>query len=80
MLPALVVHLDALPLNPSGKVDRKALPEPDRGYVAPAAASKRFLSELWREVLGLEEVGARDNFFEIGATRRTPPRSAAGLR
>ncbi|HTV24524.1 MAG TPA: amino acid adenylation domain-containing protein, partial [Polyangiaceae bacterium] len=70
MVPAHVVRVDALPLTPSGKLDRKALPDPalrmggDR--IEPATAAERELAEIWRSVLKLEHVGASDNFFALG--------------
>ncbi|GIG09051.1 hypothetical protein Cco03nite_57510 [Catellatospora coxensis] len=71
MVPSLVVVLDGpLPVNPNGKVDRKALPAPDWGSLAgdakPATARQRQLAELFAEVLGLPEVGVHDNFFHLG--------------
>jgi amino acid adenylation domain-containing protein len=74
MIPRHFVRLDAMPLTPNGKVDRKALPAPagggapaaGAGYVAPSTPDERLLAELWQEVLGVARVGARDNFFELG--------------
>ena len=73
MVPAVFVPLDALPLMPNGKVDRGALPEPDRTrlepgktFVAPRNALERQLSHLWEEVLGIRPIGVTDNFFELG--------------
>nr|QMN69934.1 PsoC [Pseudomonas putida]QMN69953.1 PsoC [Pseudomonas putida] len=70
MVPALFMHLDALPLSPNGKLDRKALPEPDaiqdRPYEAPQGETETLLAALWCELLGLERVGRHDNFFELG--------------
>ncbi|MNE04390.1 Dimodular nonribosomal peptide synthase [compost metagenome] len=69
MVPSQVLVLAALPLSPNGKVDRKALPEPDfrsRRYVAPRNELERRLALIWQEVLELEQVGVTDNFFEIG--------------
>ncbi|HEX6037404.1 non-ribosomal peptide synthetase [Longimicrobium sp.] len=74
MVPSLFVTLDALPLTPNGKVDRKALPDttPVRAveveYVPPTNDLEGIISEVWREVLGVERVGIRDNFFELGGT------------
>ncbi|HVR96633.1 MAG TPA: condensation domain-containing protein, partial [Thermoanaerobaculia bacterium] len=73
MLPAAWVWLEALPLTPNGKVDRKALPRPDADrpdlaavFVAPRNELERSLAAAWREVLGTEEVGIHDNFFDLG--------------
>jgi amino acid adenylation domain-containing protein len=74
MLPSAVVRLDAMPLTPNGKIDRKALPAPDTGraarqreYVAPRTEQEKALSAIWAEVLHLERVGIQDNLFELGA-------------
>jgi amino acid adenylation domain-containing protein len=73
MLPSAIVALPALPLTPSGKVDRKALPEPDGGpapgFVAPRTAVEEVLAEIWAELLGIvhiAHIGVHDNFFERG--------------
>ncbi|HEX5752319.1 MAG TPA: amino acid adenylation domain-containing protein, partial [Archangium sp.] len=71
MVPAALVKLDKLPLNPNGKVDRKALPVPDQAqtgqeYVAPRNETERLLAQLWSEVLGVARVGIHDNFFDLG--------------
>uniref|UniRef100_UPI003D34E88B amino acid adenylation domain-containing protein n=1 Tax=Maribacter sp. 2-571 TaxID=3417569 RepID=UPI003D34E88B len=72
MVPQLWVSLDALPLTVNGKVDRKALPIPGLSerstveYVAPRNDVEQQLSEIWKELLGVERVGALDNFFELG--------------
>jgi hypothetical protein len=70
MVPALVVALDSLPLNPNGKVDRKALPPPEpasaRVYEAPQGEVEEALAAIWAEVLGAPRVGRHDNFFELG--------------
>ncbi|WP_437297431.1 amino acid adenylation domain-containing protein [Sorangium sp. So ce426] len=73
MVPAIFVKLDALPLNASGKVDRRALPAPERPtpsaepkIAAPASDIEAVLSEIWRKVLDLDRVGLDDRFFEIG--------------
>jgi len=73
MVPALYVRLDALPLSPNGKVDRKRLPEPPRGraehlppYVAPQDVLEELLTTLWSEVLAVEEVGVEDAFLDLG--------------
>src|SRR6185436_15974695 len=71
MVPLSYCSLAALPLNPSGKVDRKALPAPERlaegrGHVPPRNPLEEQLAGIWREVLGVERVGAHDDFFELG--------------
>ncbi|MFN8598686.1 MAG: amino acid adenylation domain-containing protein [Anaerolineae bacterium] len=71
--PAAYVMLEALPLTPSGKVDRRALPQPERGaltttaaYVAPRDLTERQLATIWEEVLHLKPIGVHSNFFELG--------------
>ncbi|WP_369829532.1 amino acid adenylation domain-containing protein [Nocardia sp. 852002-20019_SCH5090214] len=69
MVPAVVVVLDAFPLNPSGKLDRKALPEPtfsSREFRAPSTPVEEIVAEVFGSVLGLERVGADDDFFALG--------------
>jgi len=73
MIPAAWVQLEALPLTANGKVDRRALPDPDSqrpelssAYIAPRTAVEREIAEVWQEVLGLETVGVDDNFFDLG--------------
>ncbi|MED4404214.1 non-ribosomal peptide synthetase, partial [Metabacillus fastidiosus] len=71
MVPAFFVQMDKLPLTTNGKVDRKALPEPDRNgmgteYEAPRNAVEETLAVIWQDVLGIERVGITDHFFEMG--------------
>jgi amino acid adenylation domain-containing protein len=72
MVPAAYVRMDVLPLTPSGKVDRKALPAPEgdafatRGYEAPVGETEEALAAVWAELLGAERVGRHDHFFELG--------------
>jgi amino acid adenylation domain-containing protein len=72
MVPAAFVRLDALPLTPSGKPDRRALPPPEgdacarRGYEAPRGETEQALAEIWSEVLGVDRVGRRDDFLALG--------------
>ncbi|MBF0418313.1 MAG: amino acid adenylation domain-containing protein, partial [Magnetococcales bacterium] len=74
MVPALFVLMpDGLPLTANGKLDRKALPDPERSreglsspLAAPQSHKEEILTRLWREVLGAEQVGIHDNFFELG--------------
>jgi amino acid adenylation domain-containing protein len=73
MMPSFMVWLDELPLTPNGKIDRRALPEPGEvrseltdQYVPARTPLEGLLVGIWREVLGLEQVGIEDNFFEVG--------------
>ncbi|MFF8597266.1 amino acid adenylation domain-containing protein, partial [Streptomyces sp. NPDC015220] len=72
MVPALFTTLEALPLTANGKVDRRALPAPERHlaaggeYEAPATATEELIAEVWQELLGAERVGVHDDFFELG--------------
>lgn len=72
MIPARVVELEALPLTASGKIDRRALPDPglvEGGageYVAPRTPLEEELARIWQELLGVERVGIHDDFFSLG--------------
>ncbi|HVG44487.1 MAG TPA: amino acid adenylation domain-containing protein [Longimicrobium sp.] len=72
MVPAAYVRLEAFPLNPNGKLDRRALPAPDadayaaRDYEEPAGETERAVAEIWAEVLRIERVGRLDGFFALG--------------
>ena len=73
MVPAAFVVLESLPRNPNGKLDRRALPAPERAdrsashvQVAPRTAAERKMAEVWARVLGIDEVGVLDTFFELG--------------
>ena len=73
MVPGAWVHLKALPLTASGKVDRCSLPAPEASrpgreetFAAPETPAEEALAEIWREVLGLRHIGRHDNFFALG--------------
>jgi amino acid adenylation domain-containing protein len=72
MMPSAFVLLDAMPLTPNGKIDRRALPAPDRAahasreYEPPQGAIEEVLAAIWRQVLQVERVGRHDDFFELG--------------
>jgi amino acid adenylation domain-containing protein len=73
MIPQYFIELGSLPLTPNGKIDRKALPAPDLdalthtdSYHAPRTDSEIALASIWQDLLGLETVGIRDNFVEMG--------------
>jgi natural product biosynthesis luciferase-like monooxygenase protein len=70
MVPSQIVTLDRMPLTPNGKVDRKALPSPtartETAAVAAATDTEGTIAAIWREALGLSEVGMTDNFFDLG--------------
>ncbi|MET7339607.1 condensation domain-containing protein, partial [Nonomuraea sp. NPDC005650] len=73
MIPSVFIELAAFPLSPNGKIDRAALPVPDGsrpelagGYEAPVTATEQVLAGIWAELLGVDQVGVRDNFFDLG--------------
>ncbi len=73
MVPVCFTILKELPLTPNGKVDRKALPQPlmqdaseSGNYVEPSAGLQKVIADKWCKALGLERVGAHDNFFDLG--------------
>ena len=70
MVPTGWVKLERFPLTANGKLDRRALPMPEResgvSYVAPRNETEQRLAEIWQEVLGRGQIGAEDNFFELG--------------
>ena len=71
MVPSAIMVLDAMPMNASGKADRKALPRPvlrTREFVAPATDTERSVAEVFTEVLQVDRVGAEDDFFALGGS------------
>ena len=76
MVPAHIVRLDGFPLTPNRKVDRNALPAPSdkpletQSFVAPSSDVEAQIAAIWARVLGVAKVGAKDNFFALGARYR----------
>ena len=73
IIPNRFVQIKAIPLTPTGKVDRRALPVPDQkrpeldeGFVTPSTPTEIKLTEIWKRLLGITEIGVHDNFFELG--------------
>ena len=73
MVPSLVMLLDEMPLTPSGKVNRRGLPEPDESartvvqeFVEPRTAVETIVAKVWQDILGVAKVGVNDNFFDLG--------------
>ena len=73
MVPAAFVVLDTFPLTPNGKLDRRALPVPgqtrpelDKDYVAPLTPVEKVLATIWTDLLGIEQIGIHNNFFDLG--------------
>ncbi|HCV37963.1 MAG TPA: non-ribosomal peptide synthetase, partial [Pseudomonas sp.] len=72
LLPLAFIRLETLPLTSHGKLDRKALPDPDpallagQAYVAPQGPVETALAQVWAQMLNVERVGRHDNFFELG--------------
>ena len=73
MVPALVIMLDEMPLAPSGKINRRGLPEPDQSaravkqeFVAPRTAVEGVVAKVWSEILEVQRIGVADNFFDLG--------------
>ncbi|WP_307846460.1 non-ribosomal peptide synthetase [Rhodococcus sp. CX] len=83
MVPSQVVLLEALPLNASGKLDRKALPEPvfeAREFRAPVSPVEQVVAAVFAEVLGAERVGLDDDFFTLGGTSLVATKVVSRLR
>ncbi|EPH2463390.1 amino acid adenylation domain-containing protein, partial [Serratia marcescens] len=85
MVPSAWVVVAALPLSPNGKLDRRALPEPQgtqsqAAYEAPQGEHETLLAGIWRELLNVEQVGRHDNFFELGGHSLLAVKLMAQLR
>ncbi|MEV0368080.1 amino acid adenylation domain-containing protein, partial [Nocardia fusca] len=82
MVPATVLELDEFPLNPSGKLDRKALPQPQfqaREFRAPATPIEEIVAGVYADVLGADRIGADDDFFALGGNSLIATQVAARL-
>lgn len=86
MIPAVFVQMETLPLTANGKVDYRALPQPqeetreDENFVIPRTMHEEMIAEIWREVLLVTQVGAYDNFFELGGHSLLATQVAARLQ
>jgi amino acid adenylation domain-containing protein len=86
MIPSRFVTLDSLPLTPTGKLDRKALPDPgntrpvlDAPFVALSSNEERIIAKIWSEILGVDPIGLFDNFFDLGGHSFSASRVIARL-
>ena len=86
MVPAFWVKLESIPLTPTGKTDKKALPDPDiteelkDKYVGPRNETEEKLAEIYKELLLLERVGVHDNFFELGGHSLLATRAVSAIK
>jgi acyl carrier protein len=86
MIPSICVTLEKFPLNPSGKIDRNALPIPELShpdmsvaYAAPQTPNETLLATIWSTVMHLEKLSVEDNVFHMGAHSLTCVRLAAEI-
>jgi len=86
MIPARFVVLEKFPLTPNGKIDRRALPAPGTlarnsgTFIAPRTGMETALAEIWQETLGVSQIGAHDDFFELGADSLSATRAFARIK
>jgi acyl carrier protein len=86
MIPALWVTQQQMPVTSNGKIDRKALPDPEIGeslqqeYVAPRNEIEQALADIWQELMGIERIGVYDNFFERGGHSLLAMRVISAIR
>lgn len=87
MVPAVIVVLPNLPLSPNGKIDRRGLPAPsqaghgkEKAITAPRTRTEEALAELWRQLLGIEQLGTNDHFGELGGHSLVAMQMAARVR
>ncbi|WP_460267402.1 acyl carrier protein, partial [Clostridium tertium] len=71
MLPARLIQIDSIPLTANGKLDQKALPEPEKHTytaddISPRNEIEKVMAEIWKELLNVDELGVNANFFELG--------------
>ncbi|SDZ37758.1 phosphopantetheine-binding protein, partial [Thermoactinomyces sp. DSM 45892] len=83
--PSHFVEMETLPLTSNGKIDRKALPRPDRKeseecYVAPRTETEEIIVSIWHHVLGMEHIGVHDSFFELGGHSLLATQAASNLK
>ena len=86
MVPSVFVAVDAIPTTENGKLDARRLPDPegarpvlDAAFVAPRDDLERIVADTWRSVLGVDQVGAQDNFFDLGGHSSAMVRAQAAL-
>ena len=86
MIPNVCAPVDGFPLTPSGKVDRGALPAPDRvrsemeeSFVAPRTSTESVIAEIWQDLLNVDQISVYDNFFDLGGHSLLAMRVVAGL-
>ncbi|PEQ47979.1 non-ribosomal peptide synthetase, partial [Bacillus thuringiensis] len=84
MIPAFMMQIETIPLNQNGKLDRKALPEPDvlagREYIAPRTKKEQAVVEVYEEILGVSPISIEDSFFELGGDSIKAIRVVSKLR
>lgn len=87
MIPSAFIMIKELPLTPNGKVDKRALPLPDQSevesevnFVAPRTPMEETIAQIWREVLGLTQVGVESNFFDLGGHSLMATRVVSQIR
>jgi acyl carrier protein len=86
MVPGIWVELESLPVTQNGKIDKRALPEPDisellsNEFVAPRDKTEEKLIDIWQKLLGVEKIGINDNFFELGGHSLMVMRIVSAIR
>jgi acyl carrier protein len=86
MIPAVLMEMESLPLTANGKVDRKALPDPEATglagdqYVAPRNEAEKILCAIWQDLLEVERIGINDDFFELGGHSLLAVRLVSAIR